>query len=303
MDISWFTGFGAFNCMIEKLTKVSFSNLDKILFPEIGVTKSQFIEYYIKMAPKILPFLSDRPIVLTRYPNGVDKEGFYSKDAPSGTPDWVKTFKVYSPSTKRFIHYLVCNDIDTLVWMANLVAVEIHIPLSLIDSRETPDFVFFDIDPEPPANINNAIDVALRLNELLSQLGFKSYIKTSGKKGLHVLIPIIRKYTFNQTREFVHKIGQYLSKEMSIVASEFSDTKTPGKIFIDYGQNSQGRTMVCPYSLRATYEATVSTPIDWQDLKKKINPTEFNINTILGLRKNPWSDIFSNRQKLEVNQP
>jgi bifunctional non-homologous end joining protein LigD len=287
--------------MVEKLTKVNFSNIDKILYPSLNITKAQFIEFYIKLAPKMLPFLSDRPIVLTRYPNGVDKEGFYAKDAPNGTPDWVKTARIYSPSTKRYIRYLVCNDLDTLLWMANLAAVEIHMPLSKVDSREVPDFVFFDVDPEPPATIDQAVEVALRLNEILEGFGFKAYIKTSGKKGLHILLPIERRYVFEQTRSFVHKIGQYLSKEMSMVVSEFSDTKKPGKVFIDYGQNSHGKTLICPYSLRATPDATVSTPLDWADLKKKINPTEFNIKTVPSLKKDPWKDIFLTRQKLEVN--
>jgi bifunctional non-homologous end joining protein LigD len=287
--------------MAEKLTKVNFSNLDKILYPSLDITKAQFIEFYIKMAPKILPFLSDRPIVLTRYPNGVDKEGFYSKDAPNGTPDWVKTTRIYSPSTKRYIHYLVCNDLDTLLWMANLAAVEIHMPLSKVDSREVPDFIFFDVDPEPPATIDQAVEVALRLNEILEGLGFKAYVKTSGKKGLHILLPVERRYVFEQTRAFVHKIGQHLSKEMPMVVSEFSDTKKPDKVFIDYGQNSHGKTLICPYSLRATPDATVSTPLDWADLKKKINPTKFNIKTVPSLKKDPWKDIFLTHQKLEVN--
>ena len=149
--------------------------------------------------------------------------------------------------------------------------------------------------------IDQAVEVALRLNEILEGLGLKAYVKTSGKKGLHVLLPIDRRYVFEQTRAFVHKIGQYLSKEMPMVVSEFSDTKKPGKVFIDYGQNSHGKTLICPYSLRAIPDATVSTPLDWGDLKKKINPTEFNIKTVPSLKKDPWKDIFLNRQKLEVN--
>jgi bifunctional non-homologous end joining protein LigD len=270
------------------------------LYPALGLSKAKFIEYYVRMAPKMLPFLADRALVLTRFPNGVDKEGFYNKDAPAGKPDWVKTAKFYSASTQRDVHYVVCNDLDTLIWLANLVAVEIHMPLSRIDAPEEPDFVFFDVDPEPPATINDGAEVALRLNEVLTRLGFKAYVKTSGKKGFHVLLPIERKYVFRQTRDFVHKIGQHLAKEMPIVVSEFPDTKTLGKVFIDYGQNGHGKTLVCPYSLRATPDATVSTPIDWADVKKKIKPAQFNINTVPGLRKDPWGDIFLNRQKLKV---
>ncbi len=286
--------------MVEKLTKVSFSNLDKILYPELKITKAQFIEYYIKMAPRMLPFLKDRPLVLTRYPEGVNKEGFYAKNAPEGMPDWVKTVKLFSPSAKRVVNYIICNDLDTLIWLANLAAVEIHMPLSRVDNREIPDFVFFDVDPESPCTVDNAAEIALLLKEKLDVLGLKSYVKTSGKKGLHVLVPIHRKYSFSQTRAFVHAIGIQLMKESDKVVSEFSDTKKPDRVFVDYLQNSHGRTMVCPYSLRVTPEASVSTPLEWANLKKKIKPAEYNIQSVPGLKKDPWKDIFDNPQTLEA---
>ena len=285
---------------MEKLTKVSFSNLDKVLFPKLKVTKAQFIEYYIKMAPKMLPFLKDRPLVLTRYPEGVEKEGFYAKNAPEGMPDWVKTVTLYSHSAKRNVNYIICNDLDTLIWLANLAAVEIHMPLSRVPERETPDFAFFDIDPEPPATFEDASEVAFLVKEKLDQLGLKAYVKTSGKKGLHILVPIVPEYTFRETRDFVHAVGIQLMKESSKVVSEFTDTKKPDRVFVDYTQNSHGRTMVCPYSLRVTADATVSTPIEWGELKKKIKPAEFNIQSVPELRKEPWKDIFVSRQKLEV---
>lgn len=286
--------------MYDRLTKVKFTNLDKVLFPQLRITKAQLVEYYIRIAPKMLRFLSDRPLVLTRYPNGVDKESFYEKDAPQGTPSWVRTNKIYSKTARRDVNYILCNDLDTLIWLANLAAIEIHIPLSTIKSRENPDFVFFDIDPEPPVSYEDATMVALTLKEKLDQLGLIAYIKTSGKKGLHILIPIVREYTFKETRAFVHRIGQQLAKEHEIVVSEFSDTKKPGKIFVDYLQNSQGRTNVCPYSLRGIPTATVSTPIEWSDVKKRIKPADFNIFTVPSLKEDPWKDIFENKQKLEI---
>jgi bifunctional non-homologous end joining protein LigD len=286
--------------MGERLTKVEFTNLDKILFPRLRITKAQVIEYYIKIAPKMLSFLADRPIVLTRFPNGIEKEGFYEKNAPEGTPPWVKTVRIYSKTAERNVDYILCNDLDTLIWLANLATIEIHIPLSTADSREKPDLVLFDIDPEPPASYEEATEVALSLKEKLDRLGLKSYAKTSGKKGLHILIPIIREHTFRETRAFAHKIGQQLAKEHEITVSEFSETKKPGKVFVDYLQNSHGRTMVCPYSLRVTPEATVSTPLEWDEVKKRIKPAEFNIFSVAGLRKDPWKDVFQNRQKLEV---
>jgi bifunctional non-homologous end joining protein LigD len=286
--------------MGKKLTKVEFTNLEKILFPKLKITKAQIMEYYIKIAPKMLGFLADRPLVLTRFPNGIDQKGFYEKDAPQGAPSWVKTVKIYSETAKRDVNYILCNDLDTLIWLANLAAIEIHMPLSKVDSREKPDFVFFDIDPEPPVSIEEATAVALLLREKLDELGLKSYVKTSGKKGLHVLIPIQREYAFRDTRAFVHKIGQQLAKEHEIVVSEFAETKKPGKVFVDYLQNAHGRTIVCPYSLRVTPEATVSTPLDWAEVKKGIKPAEFNIFSVVKRKKDPWKGILENKQKLKV---
>jgi len=285
--------------MNDGLTKVKFTNLEKILFPQLRITKAQLIEYYIRIAPRMLRFLANRPIVLTRYPNGIDGGSFYEKAAPEGTPSWVATYKIFSETANRDVNYVLCNDLDTLIWLANLAAIEIHTPLSIIETRDKPDFIFFDIDPEPPASYEDAMTTGLYLKEKLDQLGLKSYVKTSGKKGLHILVPIVQEYNFKQTRAFVHKIGQQLAKEHENVVSEFSDTKKPGKIFVDYLQNAQGRTNVSPYSLRGVPEATVSTPIDWSDVKKRIKPAELNIFTVPSLKKDPWKDIFEIKQKLD----
>ena len=285
--------------MNDGLTKVKFTNLEKILFPQLRITKAQLIEYYIRIAPRMLRFLANRPIVLTRYPNGIDGGSFYEKAAPEGTPSWVATYKIFSETANRDVNYVLCNDLDTLIWLANLAAIEIHTPLSIIETRDKPDFIFFDIDPEPPATYEDAMTTGLYLKEKLDQLGLKSYVKTSGKKGLHILVPVVQEYNFKQTRAFVHKIGQQLAKEHENVVSEFSDTKKPGKIFVDYLQNAQGRTNVSPYSLRGVPEATVSTPIDWSDVKKRIKPAELNIFTVPSLKKDPWKDIFEIKQKLD----
>jgi bifunctional non-homologous end joining protein LigD len=287
--------------MSSDLTKVELSNLDKILYPELKITKGQIIEYYIKIAPKMLDLLAQRPLVLTRFPDGIDKEGFYEKDAPMGTPPWVKTLKRFSETANRTINYVVCNDLDTLIWIANLASLEVHMTLGQVDSFENPDLVLFDIDPEPPASFDDVIDVTFLLKEKLLSLGLKPYVKTSGKKGLHVVIPIFPKYSFRQTREFVHQIGEYLARESPLVVSEFSRTKKPRTIFVDYLQNSHGKTMICPYSLRATTEATVSTPLDWHEVRKGLNPKELNIFTVLKSERNPWKGLAENRQKLEVN--
>jgi bifunctional non-homologous end joining protein LigD len=286
---------------IKDLTKVTLKNLDKIFYPKIKVTKGQVVEYYIKMAPKILPVIKDRPLVLTRYPEGVDgKISFFEKDSPQGTPDWVKTKTIHSPSAKRDVHYIVCNDLDTLIWLANLAALEIHMPFSKVDHLDQPDLLFFDVDPEPPATLSDAAEVSLLLKDKLCDLGLTPFIKTSGKKGLHVVTPIVPEHTFEEARAFVHKIGIDLAKDSDIVVSEFKDTKKPGKVFADYLQNSPLRTMVIPYSLRPTPEATVSTPLEWSEVKKGINPSDFTIFSVIKRKVDPWTNIFEKTCKLEI---
>ena len=286
--------------MFKDLTRVEFTNLEKILYPEPRITKGQVIEYYVRIAPKLLGLLANRPLVMTRFPDGVDKEGFYEKDAPLGTPSWVETYRLYSESSKRELNYVVCNNLDTLVWLANLAALEIHMTLSRVGSYESPDLVLFDVDPKPPAEFDEAIEVAFLLKEVLDKLGLRSFVKTSGKKGSHVVVPVIDGYTYEQTRSFVHRIAQDLAKKSEMVVSEFVDARKPGVVFIDYRQNSEGRTMVCPYSLRATPEATVSAPLSWDSLGKRIKPSDFTLLTLVKKEDNPWKELFDIRQKLEV---
>jgi bifunctional non-homologous end joining protein LigD len=290
---------------IRELTKVNLTNLNKVFFPKINLTKGQVIEYYIRIAPKLLHIIADRPLVLTRYPEGVNgeklgKNSFFEKNAPEGTPKWIKTKKIYSPTSKRDIYYIICNELDTLIWLANMAALEIHMPFSTIKDLDKPDLLFFDIDPEPPATLSNAAEVALILKDKLSAIGLTPFVKTSGKKGFHVVIPIVPDHSFKKTRSFVHQIGIKLARENDIVVSEFKDTKKPGKVFADYLQNSPMRTMVIPYSLRPTPEATVSTPLEWRELNRDINPTEYNIFNVLKRTKNPWKDLFKKKCKLEI---
>lgn len=288
--------------VLEELTKVKFTNLEKILYPEAKINKAQVIEYYIRIAPQMLRFLENRPLVTTRFPDGINYEGFYGKNTPKGTPRWVETFRRYSKTAKRNLDYIVCNNLDTLLWLANLAALELHIPLAKIDAYEKPDMLFFDVDPEPPADMKDAIDVAKLLKEKLDTLSLVSYVKTSGKKGLHVVVPVVSEYSYKITREFVHQIGKHLRKENELVVSEFSRSQEKGKVYIDYGQNSAGKTMVCPYSLRATERASVSTPLDWSQLQKPLKPEAFNIFSVVELKNEPWETYWSTHQKLEVKK-
>jgi len=284
--------------MSADTSKVKFTNLGKVLYPSLGVTKKQVIDYYSKMAPLMLDFLKDRALTMYRFPDGVDKEGFYEKDAPKGKPFWVKTFRRYSETAKRDVEYVVCNDAATLAWLANLATLEINISLSRIDAYEKPDLVLFDIDPEPPAGIEDAVHVALLLKDKLDLLGLESYVKTSGKKGLHVILPIIPAYMFGQVRAFVHQMGRLLVKESALVVSEFSQSRVPGTVFIDYTQNTHFKTIICPYGLRATEHATVSTPLEWKEVEKGIDPQAFNIFSVQKRETHPWKDMFQHRQTL-----
>jgi bifunctional non-homologous end joining protein LigD len=290
---------------LKELTKVKLKNLDKCFYPDADVTKGQVVEYYIKMAPKILPIIANRPLVLTRYPDGIKdaklgKTSFFEKNAPEGTPEWVKLQTIFSPTSKRDVRYIVCNDLDTLIWLANLAALEIHMPFSTIEDLDKPDLLFFDVDPEPPATLGDAAEVALLLKDKLCDMGLTPFVKTSGKKGLHVVIPIEPQPSFEEARAFVHKVGIELAKESSIVVSEFKDTKKPGKVFADYLQNSPMRTMVIPYSLRPTPEATVSTPLEWSEVKKGLNPSDYTIFSVPKRVVNPWKGIFEYKCHLEI---
>ena len=285
---------------MESLTKVNFTNLEKILYPKIHVNKSQIIEYYIRAAPNMLGFLEGRAIVINRFPDGVEKEGFYEKDMPMGTPKWVKTFMRYSKSAKRYVNYVLCDDLDTLLWLANLASLDINITLSRAESYDSPDLAFFDIDPEPPVDFNSVIETALVLKEKLDKLGLASFIKTSGKKGMHVIVPLASGHSYEQARDFVHSVGRIMASESKRIVSELSQSKEPGKIFVDYMQNAAGRTMICPYSLRATENATVSTPLEWREVRKGLMPEEFNIFTVVKRKRDPWKGLFRHKQRLEL---
>lgn len=173
------------------LSRVRFTNLKKILFPAPGITKQQVIEYYIRIAPKILPFLNKRPLTMHRYPDGIGGPEFYEKDAPRGTPGYVDLFPRFSETTDREVTYVLCNNLDTLLWLANLASLELHITLSTTGSYESPDLLLFDIDPEPPLTFDDVIEVAHIVRDHLGNEGLVPYVKTSGKKGLHIIVPLL----------------------------------------------------------------------------------------------------------------
>ena len=284
--------------MAEPLTRVEFTHLSKVLYPEAGIPKLQVIKYFIRIAPRILPFLAGRPLVLTRYPDGVGGKGFYEKDAPMGTPEWVETWAHYSETADRVVHYLVCNNLDTLLWIANLDALEIHLILAPVGSPENPDLLFIDLDPEPPATTAQAAGIALLIRDRLAAQGVRLSVKTSGKRGFHLVVPLVAGLTYREVRDFVHGMGRDLARENALVASEAPGPSNPGKVFVDYAQNSPGRTMVAPYSLRPTPGATVSAPVTWEEMEKGIKPGDLHIHSVPDREKDPWEGILRHPQGL-----
>jgi len=282
----------------DPLTRVEFTHLSKVLYPEAGITKLEVIRYFIRIAPKMLPLLADRPVVLTRYPDGAGAPGFYEKDAPPGTPGWVETFPHHSETADRLIQYIVCNNLDTLLWLANLDTLEIHVMFSTTRSYTAPDLLFIDLDPEPPATTAEAATTALLVRDRLASQGVRISVKTSGKRGFHLVTPLVHGLTFQEVRAFIHDMSRDLAREHSFIASEAPGPKNPGKVFVDYAMNGAGKTMVAPYSPRPTPRATVSTPLSWEEMGKGIKPGDFHIQSVPDREEEPWKDLFLHPQRL-----
>ncbi|HOS83150.1 MAG TPA: non-homologous end-joining DNA ligase [Methanolinea sp.] len=285
---------------MDRIGKVEVSNPEKVLFPGMGLTKRDIIEYYIRIAPRMLPWLAGRPVVQNRFPDGIDHPGFFEKNAPRETPDWITLSPHLTETDRKMVNYIVCDNADTLIWLANLAAIELNITLSPANDPESPDFALFDIDPEPPATMEETVQVALALWEFLEGLGIRGYVKTSGKKGLHIVIPLKPGYTFRQVRTFVHATGILLARDLEVVVSEFSRSRDPGTVFVDYLQNAAWKTMACPYSLRPVPGAPVSCPLSREEVTPSLKPQEFNIRTVISRTKDPWKGIFEDRQDIPV---
>lgn len=283
---------------LRELTRVNLTNLDKVLYPSAGITKHDVLTYYIRAAPFLLPFLHNRPLTMHRFPDGAAGPGFFGKDAPAGTPAWVETFTHHSKTARRDVRFVLCNNLDTLIWIANLASLEIHTVLSTTASYESPDLLLFDIDPEPPLTFDDVIDVAHIVRGHLEDRGLRPFLKTSGKKGVHIIVPLVPGSPFAPVRDFAHGIGRAIARDTPHVVAEFAHSQDPGTIFIDYLQNAHGKTMASPWSLRATPAATVSAPVRWDRLKRGVRPEDFNLKTAFSHHEDPWSDIFHDRQKI-----
>ena len=249
--------------------RLSLSNLEKDLYPSYGFTKAQILEYYRRISKFILPHLKDRALTFKRYPDGVEKDFFFEKRCPSHRPVWVKTAEVRTEDGERKNVCLV-NDLETLMWVANLASLELHVPLARASSPETPDCMVFDLDPSDGADILDCARVALILHDLLSELKLANYVKTSGKKGLHVYVPLnSRETTFQETKHFSKAVADIVQKNYpDLVTAKMSKVYRKARVFINWSQNDSSKTMICVYSLRALERPIVSFPLAWNELER-----------------------------------
>jgi len=245
------------------------SNLDKVLYPEAGFTKGQVIDYYVRIAPVLLPHLHGRPLTMKRYPNGVSGPFFYEKNCPEHRPEWVQTVRVWSSGNNKWMNYCLAEDLPTLVWAANLADLELHTSLSLGKDILQPTFVVFDLDPGPPANIVQCCQVGLWVRDIFAKLQLQSFAKTSGSKGLQIYVPLNTPTTYDATKMFSHALAQLLEHDhRDLVLSEMSKQARTGKVFVDWSQNDEHKTTVAVYSLRAREHPTVSTPVKWEEVER-----------------------------------
>jgi bifunctional non-homologous end joining protein LigD len=277
---------------------VSVSNLEKIFYPETGFTKGEVIDYYIRVSPVLLPHLKDRPLTLKRYPDGVAGIFFYEKRCPSHRPDWVQTARVRSGKEETQIDYCMANDLPSIVWAANLGDLELHTFLARSRNIEQPTMVVFDLDPGSPANIIHCCQVGLWLQEKLSEWKLESWVKTSGSKGLQVYVPLNTAVTYAATKSFAHELAMELEREHpEAVVSRMEKRLRAGKVFVDWSQNDRHKTTVAVYSLRAKNHPTVSTPVEWDEVKKALKQKDpaklsFLSDQVLA-RVEKFGDLFS----------
>ena len=247
--------------------RLALTNLDKVLWPEAGFTKAAALDYYARIAETILPHLRDRPLTRVRFPDGVDAERFFEKRAPSHTPEWVRTAPIEMGSA-GVLDFVVCDDRPTLVWLAQLAALELHPSLSLADDPDRPTVIAFDLDPGAPASIVECARVGLIVRGLFEDLGLESFAKTSGSKGLQVYVPLNGDVTYETTKPYARAIAQALERsEPELVVSKQKKELRKGKVLVDWSQNDRAKTTVAAYSLRCRPRPWVSTPLHWDEVE------------------------------------
>ena len=283
------------------------SNLEKVLYPEAGFTKGQLIDYYVRIAPVLLPHLKGRPVTMKRYPNGANGQFFYEKNCPVHRPDWVNTTAVWSEGNNRWMDYCMVQDLPTLVWVANLASIELHPSLSLGKKIEQPTYIVFDLDPGPPATIVQCCQVGLWVRDIFGKFGLECFAKTSGSKGLQIYIPLNTSVTYEQTKPFAKTIARLLEDtHRDLVVSDMKKALRTNKVFVDWSQNDQYKTTVSVYSMRAKDRPSVSTPVTWKEVEQCLKQEDPDLlvftsdETLARVEKDGdlWEELPKMKQKL-----
>ncbi len=287
----------------EKVS-VEITHPDKIYFPNDKVTKRMVAEYYQKIAPYILPYLKNRPESLKRNPNGINDDGFFHKDAGENAPDFIQSFKVYSESSKKEIDYIICNDKATLAYLNNLGCIELNPWHSTIKFPDKPDYMIIDIDPSEKNTFEQVIEAANAFKKVLDKAGANSFCKTSGASGLHIYVPMKKKYDYEEVKNFAHLLSMMVSEMLPGFTTLERNLKKRGneKIYLDYLQNRSGQTISSVYSLRPKNGATVSMPLHWKEVKKGLTPQKFtilNAAEIISKRAEIFKGIFGPATNIE----
>jgi bifunctional non-homologous end joining protein LigD len=291
--------------------ELKLSNLDKVLYPKTGFTKGEMVDYYAKVAPALVPHLSGRAVTLRRFPEGVEDldAAFYEKRCPKHRPKWVKTAKVQAGPRAGVIEFCVCDSLPTLIWMAQLAAIELHPSLSKSRAPKRPTSLVFDLDPGPPADVVDCSRVALRLRDVLAQLDLECFAKTSGSKGMQLYVPLNSKNSYEETRPFGQALAQIVANQdpENILAKMGKKTDRSGKVFIDWYQNNERKTTISVYSLRARERPTVSTPITWEEIERAADSGDgsrvvFETKDVLE-RIEKHGDLFAPVLELEQKLP
>ncbi len=274
--------------------QLELTNLNKIFWPKEGYTKGDLIAYYDGIADYILPYLKNRPLSLKRNPHGIEDEGFYQKDAGGNAPSWVDKANIYSESAEKTIHYLVCNEKATLLYLANLGCIEMNPWNSVTNKIQNPTYLVIDIDPSEKNTFNQVIETALATKEVLDKAGADCYCKTSGATGLHVYVPMGNNYDYETVKNFAHIIASMVQVQLPDFTTLERNLAKRGnqKIYVDFLQNRTGQTLASAYSLRPKEGATVSTPLDWKEVKQGLHPSDFNIQNIIN-RLEKKGDLFA----------
>jgi bifunctional non-homologous end joining protein LigD len=279
------------------------TNAGKLFWPADGYTKGDLIDYYRTIAPWMLPYLKDRPVVLTRYPDGIEGKSFFQKDAPAFAPDWIRTEKIYSQDSEREISYFILESAEAISYLANLGTIPIHIWSSRLPHLERPDWLLFDIDPKGSTTAK-AVRVAIEVGSVLREAGLRPYLKSSGQRGLHVIVGLELKYTYEQARLFSELVARIVVNQLPEVATLVRDTRSrAGRVYIDYLQLGHGKTIAAPFAVRPVAGAPASAPLKWEELRDDFDPLVYNIKTMprrmSKLGRDPFAGALEDPQEIE----